>query len=230
MRGFMFAVVFIVIFATLLASVPAGLQGVGSSPSDVIPIDPNITTDFVSGENYTKSAFTYAGGLYAYEYSLNNKDWMCVTDEVYFVLSAKVYIWFLWLGHTDSVNFVSSGGEDRGNQLTFTEIDSDATDGTARYTLTHVISGEAAGGFIAYWNTTAYATSTLAWDNDALYLIHGVGFTTTATNDIGALIVGLLFLQLPNVPVLINVFIVVPLWACIIYVLWFIIKEMIPFV
>ena len=82
---------------------------------------------------------------------------------------------------------------------------------------------------MCYYNTTTYATASLAWDADALYFLHGVGIESTATNDIGALIISLLLLQLPEVPPLIAVFLAVPIWACIVYVLWFIIKEMIPF-
>ncbi len=228
MRGFVFAVVFIVIFSGLLATIPTGLQGTGSDASNVIPVDPSIVTDFADGENYTKSAFS--GSPLLYEYSLGSKDWRCNYYATVFTLASKVYFWFLWLGHTDSVNFVSDGGTDRGNTLSLAEIDADSDEGTAQYTITHVISGEAAGGFIAYWNTTAWPDIADAWDNDELYLIHGIGFTTTATSDIGSLIVGLLFLQLPEVPVLVNLFLVVPIWASIIYVLWFVIKEMIPFV
>ena len=91
-------------------------------------------------------------------------------------------------------------------------------------------SSSAAGALVLYWNTTTYATSSDAWDNDDLYMLHGVGIESTATNDIGALIISLLLLRLPEVPPLVNVLLAVPIWACIIYVLWFIIKEMIPFV
>jgi len=229
MRGFVFAVVFIIIFSGLLASIPVGLQGTGNDPLDIIPVDPSILTDFVAGENYTKSAFSGVIIL-GYEYDLGGRSWICTTDETYFVLAAKVFIVpLLWLGHTDSVEF-TSGTTNRGNTLTFGEIDEDAEEGTARYTLQHVLSGESAGGFITYWNTTAYDNSTHAWDNDALHLLHGVGLENTATNDIGALLVNLLLLQIPEVPALVNLFLVVPIWAAIIYVLWFIIKEMIPFV
>lgn len=227
MRGFVFAVVFIVIFSGLLASIPIGLQGTGADASDVIPINPRITTDFVAGENYTKSAFS--GSPLLYEYSLGNKDWRCSYHEAVLYLASKIYFWFLWLGHTDAVDFVSDSGTNRGNALSLIEIDSDADEGVAQYTITNVISGEAAGGFIAYWDTITYDNSTHAWDNDALYLVHGIGFTNTATNDIGALLVSLLFLQIPGIPALLNLFLAVPIWASIIYILWFVIKEMIPF-
>ena len=228
MRGFVFSVVFIIIFSGLLTSIPVGLQGNAGTPLDPIPVDPGILTDFTDGENYTKSSFS-GSPLLGYEYDLGARSWIIATDETYFVLSAKVLIaGILWLGHTDSCYF-TSGTVNRGNELSFDDIDADAEGGTARYTLQHVISGESAGGFIAYWNTTTYDNSTHAWDDDKLYLLHGIGFENTATNDIGALLVNLLFLQIPEVPALVNLFLVVPIWAAIIFVLWFIIKEMVPF-
>lgn len=227
-RGFVFAVTFIILFAALLGTIPTGLQGAESEASNILPVDPSIVTDFADGENYTKSAFL--GSPLLYEYSLGGKDWRCNYFVTLFSLASKVYFWFLWLGQTDSVNFVSDNGTDRGPVLSLIEIDSDDVDGVAKYTITNIVSGDSAGSFIVYWNTTAYADPEDAWDNNVLYLIHGIGFTTTATNDIGSLLVGLLFLQLPDVPVIINVLLVTPIWASIIYVLWYVIKEMIPFV
>lgn len=197
----------------------------------VIPVDPSILTDFTDYENYTASAFTeLPAGYFSYQYNLADRDWIAATDEVAFELSAKVYLWFLWLGQIDLVKFTSPKGGDRGTQLSFTEIDSDADDGAVRYSMQFTTSGKAAGALVLYWNTTTYATSSDAWDNDKLYFLHGVGIESTATNDIGALIISLLLLRLPEVPPLVNILLAVPIWACIIYVLWFIIKEMIPFV
>lgn len=230
MGGFIFSVVFIVIFASLLSTVPAGLQGTGSSASNVYPVDPSLTTDFTDGENYTKSDFSVIVGGFQYAYSLGSDQWLCTKIGENFLLASKIIWWIFWFGQTDPVKFVSKSGTDRGTTLTLTEIESDSNDGVSQYTITKSISGDSAGGFIVYWNATLYSDPSDAWDNDVLYLIHGVDFTTTATNDIGSLLVGLLFLQLPDVPPLINLFIAVPIWACIIYVLWYVIKEMIPFV
>jgi len=226
MRGFVFSLVFIIVFAGLLASIPSGLQGTGSTPDTVIPIDPNLVAGFADSENYTGAAFT--GGTY--EYELNSRDWIAVTDGSGLSLAAKILSFGFWLGHLDSCKFVSDSGTDRGTTLLFTEITTDATDGAVRYSLQHTVTGDDAGAFVTYWNTTEYATATLAWASDELYLLHGIGLASSATNNIGALLVGLLTLSLPDVPVLVNLFLAVPIWACIVYVLWYVIKEMIPFV
>jgi hypothetical protein len=226
-RGFVFSVTFIVIFGLFLATLPAGLQGPGETPDMVIPVNPNLISDFSASVDYQRSDFT----LFKYYYDLGGRSWVCTTDETAFVLAAKILVGgILWLGGLEVCKFISPAAVDRGETLTLVEIQADATDGTVRYSLEYSDNGNTAGGFVAYWNTTTYATAALAWAANGLYLLHGVGIDTTATANIGALLVGLLLLQLPDVPLLINVLIAVPIWAGVIYILWYIIKEMIPFV
>lgn len=227
MRGFVFSLIFIVVFSTLLSSVPAGLQGTGTDPDTVIPVDPSLVTGFSVTNNWTRAQYT---GLF-YEYTLGGRDWISGHDDVEIAIAAKVKVFgFLWLGAIDVCKFISSEGVDRGTGLTFAEIDLDDTDGSHRYDLRYTSSGDSAGKLVIYWNVTAYPDINNAWTANKLNLLHGMGIDDTATANIGALIVGLLLLQLPNVPVLLNVFLAVPIWATIVYVLWFIIKEMIPFI
>jgi hypothetical protein len=146
-------------------------------------------------------------------------------------LASKIkFLGVAWFGAFDYCTFKAPSGIDRGTQLYFDAIDADAEDGTVRYSLTFTESGDSAGSLVVYWNMTKYSNVTEAWANDEAYLIHGIGFQESATTNIGALIISLLFLQLPDVPVLINLFIAVPVWACIVFVIWYIVKEMIPFV
>jgi len=233
MRGFVFAVIFIVVFATLLSSVPAGLQGQNEQASMVVPVDPSYLVGFSESENYTALAYTYYGyGSYYYDYPMGGYEWRSITDNATFIrLGAKVYfLGLLWFGNIDGCTFKTQDGLDRGLQLDFDQIDADAEDGIIRYSLTLTESGDSAGALVVYWNATEYSSVSDAWEADEAYLIHGIGFQESATTNIGALIVNLLFLQLPDVPVLINVFLAVPVWACVVFVIWFIIKEMIPFV
>ena len=233
MKGFVFAVIFIVVFATFLATIPEGYQGQADTPDMVIPVDPNIITGFSDSQNYSKSAFSVIGAYYQYVYPavLGGREWICRLGGTGFSLGAKViYGGILWLGQMDSVKFISSEGVDRDDLLTFVEIATDADDGVIRYNLQYYANGASAGGFVVYWNITTYSDPEDAWDVDELYLLHGVGIQETATADIGALLISLLLLQLPEVPLLINILLITPLWACIVFVLWFIIKEMIPFV
>ena len=229
MRGFVFAVVFIVIFSALIASIPVGFQGTEDTVELQIPVDPSILTDFTDAETYNKTDFTQIASLWVYEYNLASRDWIAATDGTTFELAAKVYAWIFWLGQIDLVKFKSPNGVDRGTTLSFTEIDADSDDGAVRYSMTFSGSGAAAGSLVTYYNTTSHATASDAWDSAELYFLHGVGIESSATNDIGALIISLLLLQLPDVPPLIGMFLAVPIWACIVFVLWFIIKEMIPF-
>ena len=232
MRGFVFAITFILVFAAFLGSIPTGLRGDGVGPDGPIPVDPRLLSGFDEQENYTRTDYSAGVGIYTYAYTLGGRDWLSQymdAVELTFFISAKVY-YLIWLGHTDTCKFVLENGTSRGSTLTIDEITKDAEDGAIRNSLILLGSGEDAGAFVLYWNETLYSDPEDAWDNDLLYVIHGIGFRSTAPADIGALLVGLLFLSLPDVPVLVNVLLATPLWACIIFVLWFIIKETIPFV
>ena len=231
MRGFVFSIVFIIVFSTLLSSIPVGLQGIGASPDTVVPIDPNLVTGFSDTENYTPAVLPTPPPIETYSYSLGSRDWVAGIDLTSLYIFAKVLVWgFLWLGQTDNCKFIAPSGTDRGNALALSEIEADDEEGAVRYSMQFIESGDSAGSLVIYWNITEYPVFQDAWDAEEVYLLHGVGIDTSATTNIGALIVSLLFLQLPGVPVLINMFLAVPIWACIVFVLWFIIKEMIPFV
>lgn len=226
-RTFVFSITFIIIFSVLIATIPIGLLGRGETPDMITPVDPNTVAGFSDSEEFMKGNFTEYG---TYEYELGAPNWYCTNFGSGFALGAKILLFgFLWLGGLESVKFVSSDGDDRGETLLFTEIDSDDDDGMVSYEMLFVDNGNAAGTFIIYWDITTYSGSSDAWAADALYCIHGVGLESSAVIDIGSLLIDLLTLQLPDVPLLVNILIVVPIWAGIVYILWYIIKEMIPF-
>lgn len=227
-RGFVSALIFIVIFGAFVATIPVDLQGTGGTGDTIIPIDPSLVSDFAESEQYNRTDF---GGIvypYYYEYDMNGYSWMVThTATVDFTLGAKVLIGgILWFGAMSYCSFKSPDNVDRGTTLSIAEIEADAENGVVRYTLTFD-NGNDAGAFVAYWNTTTYSDPEDAWDNDELCLLHGIGIT--ANTNIASLLLGLLFLQLPDCPLLISLLIATPLWANIIFVIWYIIKEMIPF-
>ena len=223
-RTFVFAVSFILIFSALIASIPVDFQGPGGTVETVTPINPNLLTGFADSVEFDKTEF--AGNPY-YEYLLTPTTFECQHYDDYFRVGAHTLFVGLWLGGYSWTNFISDNGTNHGWQVSFSDLENDAEEGTVRYTLQYEDSGNAAGGFVFYWNTTTYSDPSDAWDNNVLYLLHGIGLL--ANTDIASLLISLLFLQLPEVPTLINVLIVVPIWASIIFVLWFVVKEMIPF-
>lgn len=225
--GFVFAVTYILLFSVIVATIPVDLQGAGDTPDMVTPLDPTLISGFSETEMYGKANLTGAG-LYAYD--LGGLSWLFFSDGASLQLGAKVLIGgVLWLGQLDSADFISPEGTNRGFSLTFAEIDADATDGSVSYSLRSIGTGNSLGGFVVYWNTTTYADSSTAWTAEELFLLHGLGIEETAIINVGSLLLDLLFLQLPDVPLLISVLTIGPLWASIIYIIWFIFVNMVPF-
>lgn len=227
----MFAVAYIIFFAGLLSIIPVDLQGQGDTVIINIPVDPTLTTGFIDYEDFQKSDFSGVL-IFSYVYdgnaNLMGYDFECIYGSSSFWVASRVY-WggFLWLGAYDPVIWTSNNGTVY-NGITFDDLDNDMTDGSVRYELTFTLSGKNAGGFIFYYNTTTYTDSSDAWDNDALFLVHGIGFT--ATTDTTSLLLALLFLQVPDIPVILQLFMNTPFYASIGFVIWFLIKESLPFV
>jgi hypothetical protein len=180
MRGFVFALTFIVIFSVLLSTIPTGLQGQGETPDMITPLDPSIISDFDESANYTKAALSAYG---QYVYALGTRDWVFSEYTGTMQLGAKVLVGgVLWLGQLDSCKFISPSGEDHGYVLQIADIATDASNGTVRYSLQSVGSGNSMGGFVVYWNTTTYSGPADAWTNEELYLLHGIGFADTSSS------------------------------------------------
>ena len=226
----MFAVSFIVIFSAIVSTIPIDLQGQEAEPIEtVIPINPNLLTDFANTKQFDRTNFIVIYGLdyYTYEIVVDSTTFEAQFDQTDAFSVGAHTLWIgIWLGGYDWANFINDNGTNYGTSVSFDDIDNDADNGVVRYTLTYETAGASAGGFIFSWNTTTYTGSSDAWDSSKLYLIHGQGLT--ADTNIASLLLSLLFLQIPDIPFLVNIILVTPLWACIIYVTWFIIKSMIP--
>jgi hypothetical protein len=227
MRTFVFAIVFIVIFSTLLISIPADLQGSGGTPSTIVPVNPNVGTDFTASETFQKSDFIDSI-YYWYPATLGGYDFECMFVANTFYLAYKAKFFGVWLGAMNSISFKYENGS-IADSVSLTDIGNNAVDGVITFSLISIVDGNSAGTFLFYWNTTTYANDpSAAWTGNGLYLLHGVGIT--ANTDIVSLLLSLLFLQLPDCPLLINILLATPLWACIVFLFWFIIKESLPFV
>lgn len=229
LRGFVFAITFLLVFAGLIGSIPTDFQGQGGTVETLLPVNPNLFTDFSStSTDFTRTDFS--GGIMVYDYDLGGHKWRCLYDGSQFSVYRKILLFGLWFGATDSTQFYLDNGTSRDQFLSYTELEGDAEDGAVRYDLEYTDSGNAAGGFLFYWNTTLYPDPEDAWDNDVLYLLHGVGIDSTAAQNVFTLLIGLLFFQLPEVPVLVNLIIATPIWACIVFLIWYAVTKSLPLV
>jgi len=225
-RTFVFAVTFIILFSAFIVTIPADLQGSGSSGVELTAIDPALVTDFADSESFQKSDFV--ANIYWYPAVLGGYYFACSFSTDSFYVSAKSLFFGVWLGAMSPCDWTNKEGLKTAGALSFTDITNDSEDGIARYTLNFHTDGSYAGVFLFYWNTTTYSSPSDAWTADGLYMVHGVGITPNT--DVVSLLVSLLFLQLPDCPVLINALLATPLWACVIFLIWFVIKESLPFV
>jgi len=224
----MFTIVFILIFAGLLTAVPTDFQGQGNDPEIVNPLDTAVIFGF---EDYTEWNMTDLSVYGQLQYEFNLRGWLFSYYAGTIQLGAKiVYGGFVWLGQLDSCEFINSAGINRGPVLSYEEIDEDASDGTVNYNLLYLVNGADAGGFVVYWNTTDYESLYDAFVADDVSFLHGVGIASTAPIDITSLLIGLLLLQLPDCPMLVNLLLATPIYAAVVYLIWFIIKESMPFV
>jgi len=233
MYGFVFSVVYILLFSAFLGAVPVDLQGGGSDIDLPVPLDPVYLTGFEETDNWVRDNYTAGVGLYYRSYALEGKDWQAsyttVTGLTFYHAQKFTVIPIIWI-YLISCEFHLANGTNRGTSLTIDDIEGDAENGTVKYDMFSSERGDNQGALIFYWNTTDYTDPEDAWDNDALHLVHGVGFTTTASNDVLALVLAVLLLQLPDVPALLGLLISAPLWACIAFVVWYLITALIPFV
>lgn len=229
--GFVFAVTYLLVFTALLGLIPLDLQGSELTPDTIIPVDPVLVSGFSESQTINKTDMTTLY-LTSFQYTLGDFDFIALYDPgtptTIHIVAKSYWLGYLWFGDVDPAILTRPDGSQVGG-ISTTQIDSDATDGTIRYVMQLYYSGNSAGSLVIYWNTTAYATSQLAWDAGELYLLHGWGIGDSATANIGMLLIGLLTFTLPNVPTAIQVLFGAPYWASIVYILWFIFKEMIPF-
>jgi hypothetical protein len=216
-RTFVFAVTFIIIFATLISTIPVGLQGQGGTGDSITPVNPNLLTDFSDINEYDKTDFSGSPLNYVYDLPLvSGTTFGCIFSANIFILGAHTLFVGLWLGGYSWINFISENGTNHGGSVSFTDIDNDVEEGAVRYTLQYEDTGRSAGGFVFYYNTTTYTDASDAWDSSELFLLHGVGMS--ADTNIASLLISLLLLQLPDVPLLVNVIIITPMWGAIIFV------------
>lgn len=221
LRTFTVVVSFLLIYSAFLGSAPVGLF---SSTYDN-PVVSGLNAQYLTGfdayvqydySNYTGDAFSYSLGEY---------DWQTVSASgTNFRVGVKVYIWIIWVG-TDWSDF-SLDSESRGDTLTLVEINSDADNGTVRYT---AICTAATTGVVFSWNTNDYTYAWDAWGNDSLYVTHGIGVSEFAPQNALSIVLGMLTFSIPDIPPLLQLLFNSPIYAGSIYLLWFFVKEVIPF-
>lgn len=226
-KTFAFITFMVLLFTALLSTAPSVF--VTSNPEN--PNIPNVNSQLLVGfavtEEYNSSYFSFLDGHGYYDYSLGGYSWrIIIVDGTGFSLGVKQLLFgWLWLGWIEWCDF-SFEGSDRGIAISFAEINADAEDGTVKYDLQHSGGG---GGLVFGWNDTEYSDSEDAWDNELLVIIHGLGISDTAPQNVVSLLLSLIFFSNPDIPFLINVILVSPFVLLGAYLIFYIIIKVTPF-
>jgi hypothetical protein len=211
-------------YTSFLGGMPVGFTTNTYTSPSVSEFDPSLLSGFASIETYNRSTFSNIGDYYYYDYSLGGYNWRIAFQTDSFTLGNKVFFFGLWLGAMEYETF-SFQSEDRGTQLSFTELETDNTTGQVRYALAPI-----GGGLLFAWDVETYANPSDAWDNNDLQLLHGIGANSESPTNMLGLLLGLMFFSVPDIPTMLQVLIAAPIYASVIYLSWFVIKEVIPFV
>ncbi len=221
MRGFVVAVSFLLIYSTLLGTVPAGFLTVTYEPPTLSPIDPQLISGFDGFVMMNSTNFT-AGGV---DYGFGGHLWTAIAADSTFTLFYRQVIFFVIPVYT--VNDMSFETFARGTSLTWITILEDSDNGTARYS---AVCPFATSGLVFVWNVTDYVYPWEAWGNGSLTVVHGIGADAYAPQNALSLVLAMLTFSVPEIPVILQVLLNTPIYAMVAYLVWFLIKEVIPFV
>ena len=221
MKTFAFVVSFLLIYSAFLSTVPPGLLTETYENPIIADVNPQLLVGFDESVQYNSTSYT---GNY-YGYSLGGYEWASWESTTSYKMGVKAIVWAIWVS-TALNDFVNEAGENRGTELTFVEMQEDSDNGTVRY---DAVNRFVSSGVVFYWNTNDYATAALAWDADALQVIHGIGASVESPQNALSLVLGMLTFSIPGIPFLLQVLLSSPIYASILYLVWFFIKEVIPF-
>ncbi len=222
MKGFAFVVSFLLIYSAFLSTVPPGILTDTYENPALTEIDPQLLVGFDSWVSYNATNYT-TGYL---SYSLGGHEWASWESSGDYKLGAKVIVWGWWIS-TALCDFLVDG-ESHGylfTSLLWTTVYADADNGTVRYS---AVNRFVTSGVVFSWNTNDYTYPWDAWGNDSLQIVHGIGASEQSPQNALSLVLGMLTFSLPGIPFLLQILLSSPVYASILYLIWFLVKEVIP--
>lgn len=220
MKGFVIVVSFLLIYSALLGTMPAGFTTDTYEAPSLGTIDPQLISGFDSYAMYNVTNYTAS----ALDYSMGGHLWTSLESATVFTIYYRTIIFFIIPVYTTQE--FSFEGASRGYELEWATVQDDAENGTVRYTAT---CPQATTGVMFVWNSSDYQYCWDAWGNGSLTVIHGIGASAFAPQNALSLVLGMLTFSIPNIPTLIQVLLSAPIYACVAFLVWFFIKEVIPF-
>ena len=223
LKTFSIVVSFLLIYSALLGTMPAGFMTATYETPELADIDPQLIVGFENYVTYNSTNFT-AGGL---DYGFGGHLWSAVDTTGIISLYYRTIL-FLIIPVYTAVTFTFEGGFDRGeSDLTWVQIQTDSEEGITRYTAK---CPQVSSGLVFMWNTSDYLYAWDAWGNDSLLIVHGVGADiANAPLDVLSLLFAMLTYSVADIPPLLQVLLNSPIYASVLFLIWFFIKEVIPF-
>ena len=221
MKNFAVVVSVLLIYSALLGTMPAGFMTATYETPELADIDPQLIVGFENYVTMNSTNFT-AGGV---DYDFGGHGWTAqVINGIFSLFYRTQFLIFIPVYTGTTLTFESF---DRGDFLTWETIYTDSEDGLARYTAK---CPQLTSGLVFTWNTTDYTYPWDAWGNGSLIIVHGVGANiANAPLDVLSLLLAMLTYSVADIPPLLQVLLNSPIYASVLFLVWFIIKEVIPF-
>lgn len=232
-RGVLVAVSFLSVFGILIAGIPSEFN-ISESSTRILGIPDYFEASQIQSfaETYDFN-FTSAGGSTgAIEFGgyYFHQFWLTGGSSNYSYIYRMSKFWIFY--HFEELGEFFHNGISLGDTLYQTRLDSDYAEGNVsnlKYTVTFGSTTQMIMFFS--FNTSTYGSPMEAWANDELSCLWAMAFDQLNTSyNAWDLIAMLLFYEVPNVHTVLNIFIKIPIWICIVYLTYSFIKGILPFI
>ena len=223
MKSFVVVVSFLILSGFVLGFLPTSIftpSVIGSVPPES-NFNPSVLAGYAVTDTFKANTTEFDGlpysGALTRRYTLNEIPFLMASyvDFAQFRIGVQTYFLFIpWGVEWGSWQHISTGTP-RGEVLTIEAIQDDYESSglPVRYRVTTI---QGASDILFSWNTSAYSTVALAVASSELWILHGAGINNTI-GSINALsmLLSILTFRAPNINPVINIFIAVPIYAAV---------------
>jgi hypothetical protein len=236
-RPFIMSFTFMVVYILLLSQIPVELYVHSYTQHDynIPPYFEGLDVGVYSlSHNFTinDATTTQILGITIYDWSLGGFDWRLLTDVNYnYMMIGKRNMFGIFLISTDYLDFIGESGNNRDTELYRREMNLDYTgdESWVHYRMSLEAQPEVGCDIYLGFNTTLYNSPGEALENQALTVFQTMGLDDVYTSfNVWRLIGQLMFMTLPDIHPVLNVVLIAPIWANIVWTLLIVLSKLIP--